>query len=131
MTTDADSSTLADRARRSTWVSALAGLDTSIAELEHDLAVERASLVGHALRLARPGPVPPLRTARHVGALSLARLRWAVRTLPNDLSEQKWNEPGEWLKNSAAEWMRDQLAMLGPSAVEIARIIAQSEGMAP
>ncbi len=131
MTTETSSSTLSERAQRSAWVSALPGLDASIAQLDHDLAVERSSFVDHALRLARPGPVPPLRLARHIGALNLARLRWAVRTLPNDISKQKWNEPGEWLKNSAAEWMRDQLAMLGPSAVEIARIISQSEGMAP
>lgn len=126
-----DDSSLGDRAKRSDWVAASPGLDDAINSLAHDLAVERSSFVNHALRLARPGPVPPLRFARHVGALNIARLRWAVRTLPNDISEQRWTDPGTWLKDSAAEWMRDQLAMLGPSAVEIARIIAQSEGMAP
>lgn len=131
MSINSDGMSLSERAKRSTWVSALDGMEQSITELDHSQMVERSSLVNHALRLARPGPVPLLRAARHVGALNFARLRWTVRTLPNDISEQRWNDPGEWLKDSAAAWMRDQLSMLGPSAVEIARIISQSEGMAP
>lgn len=127
-----DGLTLATRARRSAWVAASPGLAREAASWERALSARRASFGAHAARLARPGLVSPARAARHLAALRLAQLRWAVVRLPADVVERApVRAPGEWLKRSVAHVVRDQLALLGAPAVEIARIIDESEGLAP
>lgn len=124
---------LSQRARVSAWAGGQPGLAGAVAVWERDLAAERASLDAHAARLARPGPVPPLRAARHLAALQAAQLRWVLVRLPGDLAGglRPAREPATWLKESVAYVLRDQLALLGPAAAEVARIIDESEGLAP
>ena len=127
-----DGLTLAARARRSAWAAASPGLAREVAEWEREMAPARAALDVRAARLARPGLVPPLRAARHLAALRVAQLRWAVSRVPSDLAAgAPLRAPGDWLKRSVAHVVRDQLALLGPPAVEVARIIDESEGLAP
>lgn len=109
------------------------GLADAVARWETELADERATLDAHAARLARPGLVPPLRAAQHVAALQAGQLRWALRRLPGDLAGglRPAREPATWLKQSIAYVLREQLSLLGPAAAEVARIIDESEGLAP
>lgn len=102
-------------------------------EWDAELAAERATLGTHAARLARPGPVPPLRASQHLAALQAGQLRWAVQRLPGDLAGglRPAREPAAWLKQSIAYVVREQLSLLGAAAAEVARIIDQSEGLAP
>lgn len=124
---------LAKQAQASPWVRGQAGLADAVTEWEAELADERATLDAHAARLARPGPVPPLRAARHLAALQTGQLRWAVQRLPADLATglRPAREPAAWLKQSIAYVLREQLSLLGPAAAEVARIIDESEGLAP
>lgn len=124
---------LAARAQASPWVRGQPGLADAVAAWEGDLAGERATLDAHAARLARPGPVPPLRATQHLAALHAAQLRWALLRLPGDLAGglRPVREPAAWLKQTVAYVLRDQLALLGPAAAEVARIIDESEGLAP
>lgn len=121
---------IAERARASAWVAGQPGLADAVTEWEVELADERATLDAHAARLARPGLVPPLRAVQHLAALQAGQLRWAVRRLPGDLAGGA-PEPATWLKQSVAYIMREQLSLLGPAAAEVARIIDESEGLAP
>lgn len=125
--------TVAKRAQESPWVAGHAGLANAVAEWEAELADERATLDAHAARLARPGPVPPLRAAQHLAALQTGQLRWALQRLPGDLigGLRPAREPATWLKQSIAYVLREQLSLLGPAAAEVARIIDESEGLAP
>lgn len=128
-----DAGAVAKRAQASPWVAGQAGLADAVAEWEAVLADERATLDAHAARLARPGPVPPLRAAQHLAALQAGQLRWALRRLPGDLATglRPVREPATWLKQSVAYVVREQLSLLGPAAAEVARIIDESEGLAP
>jgi ubiquinone biosynthesis protein len=121
------------RAISSGWVAGRAGLAEAVTGWEADLARERATLDAHATRLARPGPVPPVRAVRHLAALQAGQLRWAIGRLPGDVlgGVQPVRDPSGWLKRSVAYVVREQLSMLGPAAAEIARIIDESEGLAP
>lgn len=124
---------LADRVAASTWASPEPGLARAVAAWESEIDEQRASVDAHAAHLARPGPLPLARTVRHYAALQLAQAGWAVRQLPRDLLDgaRPLREPAAWLKGSFAHVLRDQLALLGPSAAEVARIIDESEGLAP
>lgn len=124
---------LAVRAKASPWVTSCPGLADAVAELDDALAGERAGLDAHAARLARPGLVPPLRAAQHLAALQAGQLRWALRRLPGDLVDvsRTARDPSTWMKQSVAYILREQLSLLGPAAAEVARIIDESEGLAP
>jgi ubiquinone biosynthesis protein len=130
---DADLDAVAKRAQASEWIAGTAGLADAIAEWEATLLEERSTLDAHAARLARPGPVPPLRITRHLAALQAGQLRWALQRLPRDLAGglRPVREPATWLKDSVAYVVREQLSLLGPAAAEVARIIDASEGLAP
>ncbi|WP_460369827.1 AarF/UbiB family protein, partial [Actinocorallia lasiicapitis] len=71
----------------------------------------------------RPGRIPLVHTARQALALPLGQARWAARLLTGGL--------GAAPKDLVSGWLREQLAVLGPSAAEVARLIEQSDGMAP
>jgi ubiquinone biosynthesis protein len=131
--TEAVDATLGERAAHSPWVLAQPGLAESIAMLEQDLLAERASTDEHVSRLARPGLIPPLRAFHYFSALGAAQLGWAVRRLPQDLTDglRPIREPAAWLSDSLAYVLRDQLALLGPAGAELARIVDESEGLAP
>ena len=124
---------LADRVAASAWAAAEPGLVRAVALWECEIDQQRASVDAHAARLARPGPLPLARSARHYAALQLAQAGWALRKLPRDLADglRPLRDPGGWAKESLAHVLRDQLALLGPSAAEAARIIDESEGLAP
>ncbi len=121
---------IAQRAQVSPWISGHPGLAADVAAWEQGLGPEHGV---RAARLARPGAVPPLRAARHVAALQAAQVRWALLQLPGDVAGglRPVRDPGPWLKQSVAQVMRDQLSLLGPAAAEVARIIEESEGIAP
>ena len=82
---------------------AQAGLAESIAMLEQDLLDERASTDEHVSRLARPGLIPPLRAFHYFSALGVAQLGWAVRRLPQDLTDglRPMRQPSAWLSHSS------------------------------
>lgn len=124
---------LAERAEASAWAASEPGLARAVALWECEIDDQRATVDAHASRLARPGPVPLARGLRHYVALQMAQAGWALRKLPRDLADgaRPLREPGPWLKESVAHVLRDQLALLGPSAAEVARIIDESEGLAP
>lgn len=123
----------AERLNQSTWVTSRRGLAEAASLWEADFSPDRATLDAHAARLARPGPASPLRAARHLGALQAGQVRWALQKLPLDLMGglRPIREPGPWLKESIAYIVRDQLSMLGPAGAELARIIDESQGLAP
>jgi ubiquinone biosynthesis protein len=127
------SSSLADRVAASAWAAPEPRLARAVALWECEIDQQRASVDAHAARLARPGPLPLARGVRHYAAMQLAQAGWALRQLPRDLMDgaRPLREPGPWLKESVAHVLRDQLALLGPSAAEVARIIDESEGLAP
>jgi ubiquinone biosynthesis protein len=116
----------------STWVAREPGLATAAAELVEALERERTSIDQHAERLARPGPVPPARAARHLVSLTAARWRWQYTQLPIDiLSGRPWKEGSHYAKRTIACLLRDHLAGLGPPAAEVARIVDMSDGLLP
>ena len=130
---EAVDATLGERAAQSPWVLEQRGLAESIALLEQDLLAERASMDDHVAHLARPGLIPPLRAVHYFTALSAAQFGWVMRRLPADLTNglRPLREPGAWLTESVAYVLRDQLALLGPAGAELARILDESEGLAP
>lgn len=116
----------------SEWLGREPELAEAAVELATEMSAERATLDRHAERLARPGPVPPLRAARHVASLTAARWRWQYTRLPFDLVARKpIDNPGEYAKTTVAQLLRDHLAGLGAPAAEIARIVEGSEGLLP
>lgn len=124
---------LAQRAAESPWVAKSAGLADAVVNLQRDLNATRASMDEHAIRLARPGFLPPLRAAHYFTALGAAQAGWALRKLPGDLlgGLRPVREPRSWAQESLAYVLRDQLALMGPAGAELARIIDESEGLAP
>jgi ubiquinone biosynthesis protein len=125
---------LAERAARSRWLADDAPLTAAVQGWERHLARERSTLAAHTARLARPGPLPLLRTARHQGALLRAQLGW-LRHRGADLSSASatrlLRDPVGEAQASLAYIAREHLARLGPSAAEIARLIEDSAGLAP
>ena len=116
----------------SEWIRREPGLLETAAELSESLAGERATIDRHAERLARPGPVSPLRAARHLASLTAARWRWQYTQLPFDvLAGRPMNDGATYLKQTVAQVLRDHLAGLGAPAAEIARIVEESEGLLP
>ena len=91
------------------------------------------SIAHQAEQLARPGPIPPLRAVHYFTALGAAQIGWLVRKLPGDLTNglRPIREPVDWMQDSLAYVLRDQLALMGPAGAELARIIDESEGLAP
>ena len=124
---------LADRVGASAWAAAEPELAAAVAQWEREVDDERATLEEHATRQARPGPLPLLRSAKYYASLQLAQANWVLRQLPRDVADgvRPLREPGAWLKDSAVRVLRDQLALLGPSGAEVARIIDESEGIVP
>jgi ubiquinone biosynthesis protein len=121
-----------DELESSSWVRAESGLLETAHELLQDLGNERATVERHAARLARPGPLPPLRAARHLASLTAARWRWQYTRLPFDvLAGRPFDDLSGYLKATVAHLLRDHLAGLGAPAAEIARIVGGSEGLLP
>jgi ubiquinone biosynthesis protein len=124
---------LSERAERSAWLGDDAPLTAAVQGWERRLARERATIAEHAARLARPGPLPLVRTLQHQGALLRAQLSWATTRLvgggPSALDAVR--HPRAELEAAIAHVVREHLARLGPSAAEIARLLEDSAGMAP
>lgn len=127
-----DGLSLAARLAASDWGSVEPALAGAVEGWERDIEQERASVDDHAARLARPGPLPVVRTTWQYGAFQLSRAGWAMRHLPRDIVARRMlRDPAAWAKQSVAHVLRDQLALLGPAGAEVARIIDESEGLAP
>jgi ubiquinone biosynthesis protein len=127
---------LSERAERSVWLGDDAPLTAAVQGWERHLADERATVAAHAARLARPGPLPVLRTLQHQGALLRAQLSWATTRLPRlarpgAAGFDAVRHPRRELEAAMAHVVREHLARLGPSAAAIARLIEESAGMAP
>lgn len=123
---------LANEVAGSAWGSVEPGLAEAVAGWERDILEQRATIDAHAARLARPGRLPVVRTAWQYAALQCSQAGWAIRHLPRDIAERRMvRDPAAWAKESAAHILRDQLVLLGPAGAEIARIIDESEGLAP
>ena len=130
--TKAKTTTLAQRAAESTWASVEPGLPDAVRSWEREVDDHRGTVEAHDARLARPGALPVIRTVWQYGAYQLAQAGWATRQLPRDvLSRRIVRDPTGWAKRSAAHVLRDQLVLLGPAGGEVARIIDESEGLAP
>jgi ubiquinone biosynthesis protein len=126
--------TLAARAAQSEWLGDDAPLAAAVQGWERHLTDERASLAAHAARLARPGPLPIIRTARHQGALLRAQLAWLTQRIPGLATgglRGLITDPRAEVQASLARITREHLARLGPSTAEIARLIEESAGLAP
>lgn len=120
------------RARSSAWVGAEPGLaDASVSWYGHMLQ-RREAFHTHAEGVARFGIVPPVRALRHLGALAVAQVGFLARELPRELADRRFaRDPSGWAKETAAKLIRDELALLGPSAAEVARLIDIGEGILP
>lgn len=133
MASDFPASGLAAAARRSGWVAAQPGLADEVARWEHSRRFRDAALDEHARAWASPGPPSLSRLVRHALAVPAGQVRWAVRRLPGVvLDGLLYQDPIEDLvKTAAAGWLRDQFEAFGPSGAEVARLLEQSEGLAP
>lgn len=121
---------LTERAAASAWVAQEEGLAGAVGDWAGELDETQDSPAQRAARVARPGPLPPLRALRYVAALEVGALGWAARTVPGQ-GLRPLREPGTWAKQTVAGVLRNQLGLLGASGAEIARIIGASEGLLP
>lgn len=120
------------RARASKWVAQEPGLPDAVVSWYGHMLHRRESFHTHAEGVARFGGVPPFRALRHVAALGFAQLEFLARELPRELSDRRFlSEPSAWAKETSAKLIRTQLAQLGPSAAEVARLIDMAEGILP
>jgi len=119
---------LAQRATTSAWVGGEPGLADAVRSWSDEL--ERSDPAERAAAVARPGPLPPLRSLRYLSAYQLANAQWAAGQLRSP-ALQPILRPGRWAKESGAEILRRQLSLMGPAGAEVARIIATSEGLLP
>lgn len=118
------SSALRARATDSPWVAGEPHLAEKIDELAHEIGGAQAELGAKAVELAQPGPVDPVRIARHAAAAGLSRAIRFTTQLPGALSTGRpLTDPKGWLGDSALEAFVDQLALGGAAAAELARLI--------
>jgi len=123
---------LGDDARHSNWVGQVPGLARAVADWEHQLGSARSHANDGTHRVARPGLISPGRLVRQSAAMTAAQLGWVLTRLPVDLAAGRpVSQPGTWLQETAGYLLREQLASLGPVAAELARIIADCEGILP
>lgn len=114
----------AARTAASAWVAKEPHLAEAIAELHEQASPSQAALGRHAVELAQPGPVDPVRIARHAAAAGLSRAIRITTALPGALSSGRpLTDPRGWLASSAVEAFVDQLALGGAAAAELARLI--------
>ncbi|MEZ5141520.1 MAG: AarF/UbiB family protein [Acidimicrobiales bacterium] len=126
-----DPSTLPGRAAASDWVAAEPGLAGWVADLDGTAGPAKRALAYRASRLAQPGPVPPARVARHVGAAGVSRAVRAATRLPDLRDLVPLRDPRRWVLDTAVEGFVDQLALGGPASAEVARIIEGSGALFP
>ncbi|GAA0966488.1 AarF/UbiB family protein [Actinocorallia libanotica] len=120
-------------ARTSVWVSGQPGLASEVERWARARRFRDAALDERARAWASPGPPSLTRLARHALVLPAGQALWAVRRLPGALLDGLLyrDPPEELLRTVAAGWLRDHFEALGPSGAEIARLVEQSEGIAP
>lgn len=116
----------------SPWLAVEPGLAPAAIRWRRELSERRESFQNHADGIARFGVPSPLRAIRHTLALQVAQVGWLVREFPKELNERTFmDDRGTWAKRTAATLMREQLAMLGPSAAEVMRLVEVAEGVLP
>lgn len=124
--------TLTARAAASAWVGAEPHLADTVAELWAEVGGEQSRLAEHAVLLAQPGPVNPIRLARHATAAGMSRAIRLTTSLPGLLaSGRPLNDPQGWLQEAAIEAFVDQLALGGAAAAEVARLIEGGGSLFP
>lgn len=128
----AQRTTLTERAAASQWVAAQPGLADAIDVWERDAGPERDQLAEEAADVASPGPLNPLRAARHLAAMGLARSVRIATNLPTDLAAgTPVRDPQGWLRRGAVQAFVDQLVAGGPPGLEIARLIRNAGDLFP
>ena len=124
--------TLTSRAAASAWVAGEPHLADTIAELSAEVGADQANLAVKAVELAQPGPIDPVRLARHATAAGVSRAIRITTNLPNLLVTRKpLNDPQGWVQESAIEAFVDQLALGGAASAELARLIAGGGSLFP
>jgi hypothetical protein len=115
---------LVTRAGASPWVAGEPHLAEAVAELVAHVGPAQEDLTNQAVALAQPGPVDPVRLARHAAAAGLSRAIRVTTGLPAALTSGKpFTDPQGWLQSSAIEAFVDQLALGGAASAELARLI--------
>jgi hypothetical protein len=124
MTTGRQPRTFPERAAASAWVGADPRLADAITEVHVERGAAQRALADRAVALAQPGPVSPLRLARHATAASVSRALRVATGLPAAVSTRRpLTDPGGFLRDAAVEAFVDQLALGGPASAELARLI--------
>lgn len=124
--------TFAARVEASAWVTAAPQLAAATVALAADVGAEQAALAARAVELAQPGPVDPVRVARHAAAAGLSRAVRLTTSLPGALtSGRPLTDTRGWLRSSAVEAFVDQLALGGPASAELARQIEGGGALFP
>ncbi|WP_106397818.1 AarF/UbiB family protein [Actinocorallia populi] len=133
MAAETPASALVASARNSAWVSGQPGLASEVERWARARRFRDAALDERARAWASPGPPSLSRLARHALAVPAGQVRWAVRRLPGAMLDGLLyrDPPEELLRTVTAGWLRDHFEALGPSGAEIARLVEQSEGIAP
>ena len=124
--------TLTSRAAASAWVGGEPHLADTVAELAAEVGAEQANLATKAVALAQPGPIDPVRLARHATAAGVSRAIRITTNLPNLIVSRKpLDDPRGWVQESAIEAFVDQLALGGAASAELARLIAGGGSLFP
>lgn len=124
--------TLTSRAAASAWVGGEPHLADTVAELSAEVGGEQARLADHAVALAQPGPIHPIRLARHATAAGVSRAIRLTTTLPGLLTHGRpLSDPQGWFQEAAIEAFVDQLALGGAAAAELARLIEGGGSLFP
>ncbi|MEO3786376.1 AarF/UbiB family protein [Actinocorallia sp. B10E7] len=133
MASETPAPSLVTAARSSAWVNGQPGLVEEVERWARARRFRDAALDEHARAWASPGPPSLTRLARHALAVPAGQARWAVRRLPGMVLDGLLyrDPPEELLRAAATAWVRDQFESLGPSGAELARLVEQSEGIAP
>jgi hypothetical protein len=124
MSTGSQPPSFAQRAADSAWVGADPRLADAITEVHATHGAALRALPDRAVALAQPGPVDPLRLARHATAASVSRALRVATGLPAAVSTRRpLVDPAGFLRDAAVEAFVDQLALGGAASAELARLI--------
>ncbi len=123
---------LVGRVASSAWVAEQPRLGDAVTELVAEVGAAQVELAATAVELAQPGPVDPVRVARHAAAAGLSRAIRITTSLPGAIASRRpLHDPQGWMQASAIEAFVDQLALSGPASAELARLIEGGGALFP
>ena len=124
---------LASALRRSRWIGAVPGLGADVARWDLAMAAERTALHTRQVEGLGPGRLPVRRLGRVALGTAVGQARWNIRQLaPAVLGPRgALTHPSRWIADGSADYLRDQLASLGPAAAELSRALEQGSGLVP